>query len=361
MGKFLNTIHDIQENANLAIFGAGSAGIEFKEYLHQKRKDVSVSFFIDSYKHGVVDDIEVVNPRMIKTYQEEYNCSLIIIASCFSQEIEKILKDLGIENYRIANATLLELDDILPMFPFESDRELLLSCFAGYLNRDAQVFESYYQNKESGHNLKQYEEFIDFSQINTAIDAGTHWGYHLKKFSKRMPPGSRLFGFEPDWQIIKGGPHWEYLQSQQNISLFPLALWSKPEKLDIYVDPEHMGRSICQSSSEKPTNAEMASWKRISIDATSVDAFAQERNIEGLDFIKMDIEGAEMQALKGAQETIDRYRPSMAVCIYHKLSDFYDIPKFIHQFGGYHFRIGHYHPEFAETVLYAIPERHKTI
>jgi hypothetical protein len=46
-------------------------------------------------------------------------------------------------------------------------------------------------------------------------------------------------------------------------------------------------------------------------------------------FIKMDIEGAELDALKGAENTIRRYRPILAVCLYHRAEDIYEIPIFV--------------------------------
>ena len=43
----------------------------------------------------------------------------------------------------------------------------------------------------------------------------------------------------------------------------------------------------------------------------------------------MDIEGAELPALKGAERSIKRYRPNLAISIYHSLDDFLDIPEYI--------------------------------
>lgn len=62
------------------------------------------------------------------------------------------------------------------------------------------------------------------------------------------------------------------------------------------------------------------------IDALTIDSVFLD---SGLDFLKLDIEGFEMEALKGAVESIKKYKPKLAICLYHKLNDPYDIPTFI--------------------------------
>jgi len=72
--------------------------------------------------------------------------------------------------------------------------------------------------------------------------------------------------------------------------------------------------------------------------------------------IKLDIEGAEIRALTGARQTIDRYRPALAVCVYHCPNDLWEIPLLLHDWDlGYklYLRV-HAHSTF-DTVLYAIP------
>ena len=74
-------------------------------------------------------------------------------------------------------------------------------------------------------------------------------------------------------------------------------------------------------------------------------------------WIKMDIEGAELPALKGAEEIIRRNHPKLAICIYHSDEDMIQIAEYIHGIvPDYKFYVRHHYPvPLYETVLYAIP------
>lgn len=77
---------------------------------------------------------------------------------------------------------------------------------------------------------------------------------------------------------------------------------------------------------------------------------------EEITFLKMDIEGFEIKALAGAVETIKKYKPTLAVCVYHKYTDFLEIPAFIRALGlGYEFYLRHHNNYgYNETVLYGV-------
>lgn len=75
-------------------------------------------------------------------------------------------------------------------------------------------------------------------------------------------------------------------------------------------------------------------------------------------FIKMDIEGAELKALEGAADTIRRWKPLLAISLYHKPEDLLTIPQYIRSLNAeYTFYLRGHHPELAiELVLYAVSE-----
>jgi hypothetical protein len=64
-------------------------------------------------------------------------------------------------------------------------------------------------------------------------------------------------------------------------------------------------------------------------------------------------EGSELSALKGALGTLERFKPSLAICVYHKPNDWVDIPLFIHSLNlGYKMWLDHFTIYPEETVLY---------
>lgn len=60
----------------------------------------------------------------------------------------------------------------------------------------------------------------------------------------------------------------------------------------------------------------------------AIDQTVESLGLDKCDFIKMDIEGAELDALKGAEKTIRKFRPKLAICSYHGVDDFRSIPPY---------------------------------
>jgi FkbM family methyltransferase len=93
----------------------------------------------------------------------------------------------------------------------------------------------------------------------------------------------------------------------------------------------------------------------IPAETCTVDDFVLRENLQRVDFIKMDIEGAERAALNGAMATIRKYKPKLAISIYHSLDDLTYIPRLIKSIEpGYRLFLDHHTIHEEETVLYAI-------
>lgn len=86
----------------------------------------------------------------------------------------------------------------------------------------------------------------------------------------------------------------------------------------------------------------------------SIDDLVASGEVERVDFIKMDIEGSELAALQGGEQSLRRFRPKLAISLYHKPEDLYTITDYLDGLGlGYRFYLWHYTIHSGETVLYA--------
>ncbi len=92
----------------------------------------------------------------------------------------------------------------------------------------------------------------------------------------------------------------------------------------------------------------------LTVETISIDDFVAQNNLTKVDFIKLDIEGSEHVALAGAVNTIRRFRPRMAICLYHRPHDLFALPQLVRQIESrYELHIDHYTLYEQETVLYA--------
>lgn len=90
------------------------------------------------------------------------------------------------------------------------------------------------------------------------------------------------------------------------------------------------------------------------LEVTTIDRSVESGGLERLDFIKMDIEGAESYALRGAEQSLRRFRPRLAISVYHAPGDLWSIAQWIDSLGlGYRFHLDHYTIHYEETVLFA--------
>ncbi|PWL27232.1 FkbM family methyltransferase [uncultured Roseivirga sp.] len=89
----------------------------------------------------------------------------------------------------------------------------------------------------------------------------------------------------------------------------------------------------------------------------TIDTIVKDKGLKRVDFIKMDIEGAEPYALEGGLETIKNFKPKLAITNYHGMDDFVNIPLWIDELGlGYKIYLGHSTIHWEESVIFAIAD-----
>jgi len=184
------------------------------------------------------------------------------------------------------------------------------------------------------------------------IDAGACFGDTALAFACSVGPRGRVFAFE----VL--GPHLDIIR--HNVAQNP-ALADR-----IVPVPFGLGDRCNQSAQPIQTGGVLAPGFSLqsmpdetSIPVTTIDHLVESGQIERVDFIKMDIEGYELKALRGATKTICRSRPKLAISVYHRAADLYEIPTFIDRLGlDYKLYLEHYTIHAEETILYAIPPEH---
>lgn len=90
------------------------------------------------------------------------------------------------------------------------------------------------------------------------------------------------------------------------------------------------------------------------IPLTRIDDLVLDRRIDRIDYVKLDVEGSELAALRGSLASIHKFRPKLAISIYHKPDDYFELVDFVHDLGlGYKMYLDHHTIYDEETVLYA--------
>jgi len=145
---------------------------------------------------------------------------------------------------------------------------------------------------------------------DTVFDLGSNIGTTALLFSKMIGDQGRLFAFEPVTYKILGFN--VRSNNAVNIEIIPKGVSDKSGRAEIEISDYGLDSSIAKREHTK----NYYRHKRI-IDLTSLDEFAEERKINRVDFIKVDIEGAEELAIRGASKLISKSRPKWSISSYH--------------------------------------------
>lgn len=182
-----------------------------------------------------------------------------------------------------------------------------------------------------------FEDFLPLRTGEVFVDGGGYDGKTTLRFAARNKAYRRIYYFEPLPAMMEISRR--NLASLRDIRLLQKGLFSRNDRL--------------QFDTEAGPASSLSATGQLEIEVVRLDDEVQ----EPITFIKLDIEGAEYEALIGAEEHIRSETPTMAVCVYHDQQDFWRVPLRVLEINDrYKVYVRHYSEGILETVMFFVPQ-----
>lgn len=358
MNLFDNMIQELREYPHkIIIYGAGVAGKKVMEFLHEN--DIRTDgFAVDAAYYRENSSFLGLPVYALEQLLASEPCAYVIGFMGLTPERDAALRSQE-------NADRVYALDFAGRYPIGVDNRMtdsfmqmngaLLSDLREKLaDSESQLeFDAYIHQQCCGEYFKRYAEkqpqyfdsdVISFGEDEVMADCGAYDGDTALAFLKTVQaqtaagkPASvrKIFAFEADSANAD--------KMRENLRDIPQAVIVPKGVYD------HSG--VLHFSADNTTNS-MVAENGIEIPVTTIDETVGDENVT---FIKMDIEGSELKALHGAEKTILRCRPKLAVCVYHRPEDLVTIPQYILSLHpDYRLYFRNYRTEGVESVIYAI-------
>jgi len=336
-------------NQLLVLFGAGEFGNLIYNYL--KEAEIKVDYFCDNdylkwgqYLYG----LKVVSPNELSAISDRVN---LLITSAFYDEIENQLTTKGFNNiyylplifsqkYSREDIKIADnkIDELMGFLEDDKSKQIIKKLIECRLTNNFIPMGSVADNA-----CLQYfdPDIIKLTGEEVFVDGGAYSGDTINSLlSTTKGCFKMIHGFEPDEKTYhKLVDNLSRINDFNKIKLNQKGLYNKNTKIG-FAFTNNMGSRI----DERLEN---------NIKVVSLDQYLAKS--EDVSFIKMDIEGAEKEAILGAKRVILKFKPKLAISIYHKPEDLWEIPLLIKSINPhYQIYIRHYSPGNLETVCYGI-------
>lgn len=200
-----------------------------------------------------------------------------------------------------------------------------------------------------------YFDYVTIPEGGVIINGGINEGSELPRMIVSVGRRGHIYCFDPmGFEFLDVLVRETVNHFGDQISLLSEALWNSPGSLSLPVGAGNQAIGGC-------AGRELPLFPLRRFPCTSIDAFVKENGLSAVDYIKLDLEGGEPQALAGAKETLKEFRPQLAVSIYHEIEHMWDIPLFLMDvLSDYDFFVEHYSYLREETLLYCLPRKQES-
>ncbi len=190
-------------------------------------------------------------------------------------------------------------------------------------------------SKKQYFNLKE----LPHDKDEVFVDVGCFDGSTSLQFARWSGSFQKIVALEPDEKNVpKCTEKLDDFIRNGKVEIINKGAWS--ENTTLKFSSTQNGASVLSDSGESI------------VEVATLDSVLAGKRVT---FIKMDIEGAELEALKGTRTCIKENKPKLAICVYHKPEDIVTLPQLILDMNpDYRLYLRHYSLSAAETVLYAV-------
>lgn len=209
----------------------------------------------------------------------------------------------------------------------------------------------YLTNFKDIQNRQYFEPFIQYMGIDNFIDIGSFDGANTRTFIELFPNFNKVIAVEPvpaNFDLLS-----KNLRQVKSAVIVNSGVGKQAS--DIYISGTGRTAKIVNKPHAKQPEKDM----QLSVPLQTVDNLIKINRVDGnsLSYMKMDIEGMELDALHGSSEFIQSHRPILGICVYHHPLDLVSIPEFILGLNpDYDLYLRHYTESIYETVMYFIPK-----
>lgn len=197
----------------------------------------------------------------------------------------------------------------------------------------------------------EYMDYVVLKPGDVVLNCGVHGGGEIPYFLASLAGDGRLINIDPLGH--------DYLSAYTQESLMTwTGLWTE-QRVALHDADGVVTLPVDESGMAAGglIGEQITGLKSVAFRAARIDTIVEELGLEAIDMIKMDIEGAEPRALAGAEVSIRRFRPQLAISIYHRPEQFLEIPlQIAAMVNEYDFFVKNCHFISNETILYGIPK-----
>nr|WP_321271240.1 FkbM family methyltransferase [uncultured Tolumonas sp.] len=350
MLKF-SSLDDYPKECKIFIYANNVMAKNLLTIFTEQRPDIKILGFIDSFGKKSSEMIETISPDELNKKNYDYVViTLINYLDQLKDFISKIPPNKLILNlvanlayhppYLAHGFTPDKAKNTFIISKLHSSKDINLWNLLTTSMTDSSIKNLVEWFLSEGDSDLQYIEHYDLKHDDVVMELGVYDAKSSSVFAKKLDQTGRIIGFEPLGQEIYKKTLDNDLHLKEIMTIYPYAVSDKVGEISMHLN----------GSSTKIAD------DGTKIKCITIDAFVDENQISKLDLIKMDIEGAEPAALRGAKKTIKNLRPALAISIYHGLNQYIDIPFYLmNTLENYTFKLGCYSVFGLETVLYCIP------